>query len=113
MEVDHPIREAIQKDAGDDAHPPREDDEVGPGRADDLGQLGVAFCALASAHSDDRRIDPGRLGALQRGRLVFGRHDEHDGHIRVGIGMELVQDALEVRTGAGDQYGNSVFVRQG
>ena len=95
MDVDDPLREAVEERVREQVHVAGADDQADAVGLEPGGHRGVALLA-APAQLEDRGRDPGRLGALERAHAGPVRRDGGDR-------QPLVDQRLQVRPLAGDE----------
>ena len=103
MQVEHPVRKALQEAARQDAHEARADHELDVALREPVGHRAVASLALAAVlgEREDRARDARRAGALQRERLAVARAHAGD---RRRPPVHALDQRLQVRARARDQH---------
>ena len=112
MQIDHPVREAVEERAREDAHEPCQHDEIRPRCFDDVGQGSVTRRTVGMVGlTDNRRVDS-RIGCSRESRGAGCRRDHQDDFCRLIRGnVKLIDDGLKIPARAGDQDGQAERAR--
>src|SRR5436190_7980498 len=106
VDVDDPVPEPLDELSAQELHVSREHDQVDVTLGQPVPDRGVASLTVEVLGTrENRRLDPGVPGALERLRVGPVRNDRRD-FDPVAV-VEPVEDRLQVRPGPGDQDGDA------
>jgi hypothetical protein len=98
VDVDHPVAEAPHEGRAEQLHVAGQDDEVGRETLDPVADRVIPCLTVHVLGScEDRGLDPGRPGPLQRPRRGLVRADAD--HLDLAAAVQAVEDRLQVGPG--------------